>query len=203
MSIDPNNPVVALCAAGMAIEGDSSAARALFEQAWEARRDDYDASIAAHFLARHQPTIESRLHWNVLAARVAAAGPKPDAQSVRFVRAYPVMRIFDVAKAKDFYVDYLGFRVDFEHRFEPTLPLYMQVSRAGLALHLSEHYGDGTPGHHVHVRMRNMRAFHAELLAKSGHYQNPGVDEDAPGGPRLKVWDPFGNALHFAEATEG
>ena len=140
--------------------------------------------------------------WNVLAARVAAAAPKPDAHAVRFVRTYPVMRIFDVAKARDFYLDYLGFTVDFEHRFEPALPLYMQVSRAGLALHLSEHYGDGTPGHHVHVRMRNMRAFHAELLAKSGHYQNPGVDDDAPGGPRLKVWDPFGNVLHFAEAAE-
>lgn len=73
MAIDPNNPVVALCAAGMAVEGDSSAARALFEQAWEARRDDYDASIAAHFLARHQPTVESRLHWNSLAAQHAEA----------------------------------------------------------------------------------------------------------------------------------
>jgi hypothetical protein len=73
MSIDPNNPVVVLCAAGMVIEGDASAALALFEQAWEARRDDYDASIAAHFLARHQPTVESRLHWNLLAARHAEA----------------------------------------------------------------------------------------------------------------------------------
>ena len=73
MSIDPDNPVVALCAAGMAIEGDASAARALFEQAWEARRDDYDASIAAHFLARNQPTVETKLHWNALAAQHAEA----------------------------------------------------------------------------------------------------------------------------------
>ena len=43
MNIDPDNPVVALCAAGMAVEGDSSAALALFEQAWLARRDNYDA----------------------------------------------------------------------------------------------------------------------------------------------------------------
>ena len=73
MSIDPDNPVVALCAAGMAVDGDARAARALFEQAWEARRDDYDASIAAHFLARHQPTVESKLHWNSLAAHHAEA----------------------------------------------------------------------------------------------------------------------------------
>ena len=96
-------------------------------------------------------------------------------------------------------VDYLGFTVDFEHRFAPDLPLYMSVSRAGLTLHLSEHHGDGTPGHVVYVRMKNMRAFHEELLSKPGHYQNPGIDEDSPGGPRLKVQDPFGNALHFAE----
>ena len=73
MTIDPDNPVVVLCAAGMAIEGDAAQARVLFEHAWKARRDDYDASIAAHFLARHQPTVESRLEWNVLAARHAEA----------------------------------------------------------------------------------------------------------------------------------
>jgi hypothetical protein len=73
MTIDPNNPVVALCAEGMAIEGDTDAARRLFEEAWAARRDDYDACIAAHFLARHQPTVEGRLEWNALAARHAEA----------------------------------------------------------------------------------------------------------------------------------
>ena len=60
MKIDPDNPVVALCAAGMAVEGDSSAALALFEQAMLGRRDDYDACIAAHFVARHQAI--PRLH---------------------------------------------------------------------------------------------------------------------------------------------
>ena len=70
-NIDPANPVVALCVAGMAIEGDTDAARHLFEQAWAARQDDYDASIAAHFLARHQPTVEARVRWNALAAHHA------------------------------------------------------------------------------------------------------------------------------------
>ena len=36
----------------------------------------------------------------------------------------PILRIFDEAKAKEFYVDFLGFKVDWEHRFEPGLPLY-------------------------------------------------------------------------------
>lgn len=41
-----------------------------------------------------------------------------------------ILRIFDEQKARAFYVDFLGFRVDWEHRFEPALPLYLQVSRA-------------------------------------------------------------------------
>jgi hypothetical protein len=71
--IDPTNPVVALCAAGMASEGTPDDARRLFEQAWAARRDDYDAAVAAHFLARHQPTPAETLRWNALAVRHAQA----------------------------------------------------------------------------------------------------------------------------------
>ena len=70
-AIDPTNPVVALCAQGMMAEGTPAEAHRLFELAWEARRDDYDAAIAAHFLARHQPTAADTLHWNALAARHA------------------------------------------------------------------------------------------------------------------------------------
>ena len=72
-AIDPTNPVVALCAEGMAREGTPADALRLFEQAWALRRDDYDAAIAAHFIARHQPTLATTLHWNTLAVRHAEA----------------------------------------------------------------------------------------------------------------------------------
>lgn len=64
--VDPNNPVVKLCAAGMAAEGEGRRddARAAFEQAWAESRDDFEACIAAHYVARHQPTPESELEWN-------------------------------------------------------------------------------------------------------------------------------------------
>jgi hypothetical protein len=71
--IDPTNPVVALCAEGMAAEGTPEEARGLFERAWAARRDDFDAAVAAHFLARHQPTPAETLRWNALAVRHAEA----------------------------------------------------------------------------------------------------------------------------------
>jgi len=73
--IDGDSLVAQLCAAGMAIDGDAVAAAALFRQAWDARRDDYEASIAAHFLARHQPSLDDSLHWNRVAAQHAEAVP--------------------------------------------------------------------------------------------------------------------------------
>src|ERR1700741_17783 len=71
--IDPANPVAALCAEGMAADGTPAEALRLFEQAWAARRDDYDAAIAAHFVARHEATPADTLSWNALAVRHAEA----------------------------------------------------------------------------------------------------------------------------------
>lgn len=64
--MDPNNPVVRLCAEGMQAElaRRPDDARALFRQAWDARRSDYDACVAAHFLARQQETPGDALLWN-------------------------------------------------------------------------------------------------------------------------------------------
>ncbi|MGW2326344.1 hypothetical protein ACWC5C_11310 [Streptomyces sp. NPDC001700] len=64
--MDPDNPVVRLCAQGMAAEGEGRGdhARARFQEAWDAADDDYEKCIAAHYLARHQPTPEETLRWN-------------------------------------------------------------------------------------------------------------------------------------------
>ncbi|MGI5228734.1 hypothetical protein [Actinoallomurus sp. CA-142502] len=64
--MDPQNPVVGLCAEGMRAEteGRAADARALFEQAWRTAADDYEACVAAHYLARHQPTPRETLRWN-------------------------------------------------------------------------------------------------------------------------------------------
>jgi hypothetical protein len=48
---------------------------------------------------------------------------------MNFGKTTPILRIFDERKAKEFYLDFLGFTLDWEHRFESDLPLYMQVSR--------------------------------------------------------------------------
>ena len=44
-----------------------------------------------------------------------------------FGKTKPILRIFDESKVKEFYIHFLGFKIDWEHRFEEGLPLYMQI----------------------------------------------------------------------------
>jgi catechol 2,3-dioxygenase-like lactoylglutathione lyase family enzyme len=116
--------------------------------------------------------------------------------------AIPILRIFDVEKAKAFYVDFLGFRIDWEHRFEDDAPVYMQIARGGLLLHLSEHHGDGCPGSTVFVRTTHLEDFHREITSRGYRFMRPGI-ERAPWNARLmEVIDPFGNRIRFSEDLE-
>jgi hypothetical protein len=53
-------------------------ARALFDQAWEARRNDYEGCIAAHYLARQQPDDHATFRWNLTALRLAGTAHDDD-----------------------------------------------------------------------------------------------------------------------------
>ncbi|MEU4679260.1 hypothetical protein [Micromonospora sp. NPDC023737] len=64
--MDLDSPVLRMCQDGMRAEaeGRPAAARTLFRRAWDASRDDYEACVAAHYLARHQSEPEEILYWN-------------------------------------------------------------------------------------------------------------------------------------------
>jgi catechol 2,3-dioxygenase-like lactoylglutathione lyase family enzyme len=121
------------------------------------------------------------------------------ADSIHLAAPIPVLRIFDIAKAYEFYCGYLGFVVDWEHRFEFGLPLYAQLSRSCAVIHLSEHHGDGTPGSVVWIAVGDIHGLQAELAAKDYPFARPGTPEDGPGGPGFDLTDPFGNQLRFAQ----
>jgi catechol 2,3-dioxygenase-like lactoylglutathione lyase family enzyme len=119
--------------------------------------------------------------------------------TIEFGRVTPVFRIFSLEKAREFYLDFLGFKVDWEHRFGPDFPVYMQVSRGALALHLSEHHGDGSPGSLVYVYMRGVEALHRELTDKNYRHNRPGLQQQEWGLLEMAVVDPFNNRIVFAE----
>jgi hypothetical protein len=122
--------------------------------------------------------------------------------SETFEKVIPILRIFSVDKAREFYLGFLGFTVDWEHRFDAEAPLYLQVSRGGAVLHLSEHHGDGTPGTIVRINMRGLDAYHREISTKGYRYMRPGI-ETMPWDRRdMTVVDPFNNRLVFSEAVQ-
>jgi uncharacterized glyoxalase superfamily protein PhnB len=110
-----------------------------------------------------------------------------------------ILRIFDVAKALEFYRDFLGFEVQWEHRFEDDAPLYAEVARDGCVLHLSEHHGDASPGSAVRIRVEDIAALHRELIARNYRFARPGLCETPWQTREISVTDPFGNRLHFFE----
>ena len=122
--------------------------------------------------------------------------------AIDFQRTVPIFRIFSLEKAREFYLDFLGFKVEWEHRFEPDAPVFMQVSRAGLAINLSEHHGDGTPGSIVYVYMTGVKALHRELNDKKYRHNRPGLQQQEWGMTELTVTDPFNNRITFGERTE-
>lgn len=109
----------------------------------------------------------------------------------------PILRIFDEAKAREFYVEFLGFHVDWEHRFEPGLPLYMQISKDRCIIHLSEHHGDCCPGAAMRIEASDLDDYRQLLIAKNYIYGRPDIQEMPWGTRDLSINDPFGNRLTF------
>jgi catechol 2,3-dioxygenase-like lactoylglutathione lyase family enzyme len=111
----------------------------------------------------------------------------------------PILRIFDEAKAREYYVGFLGFKIDWENRFEPDAPLYAQISRGRTVLHLSEHHGDSSPGAGVRIPVGDLDGLHAELTAKKYKYNSPGIQTMPWGLRELTANDPFMNRITFFE----
>ncbi len=112
----------------------------------------------------------------------------------------PVLRIFDEPKAREFYVDFLGFKIDFEHRYGDNFPIYIGISHSNCVLHLSEHHGDASPGSHVRIETGDVDQLCRALTAKNYRYAKPGRPEGTPWGTQeLTIDDPFGNKLTFVQ----
>jgi len=109
----------------------------------------------------------------------------------------PILRSFDELKAKEFYVDFLGFSIDWEHRLEDSTPLYMQISKDNCILHLSEHHGDSSPGAILRILTSDLDLYQKELVDKKYKNARPGI-HNMPWGTRdMAISDPFGNKLIF------
>jgi uncharacterized glyoxalase superfamily protein PhnB len=115
-------------------------------------------------------------------------------------RSYPVLRIDDYKDAVAFYVDYLGFEIEFEWRHEPGFPVYMGLMRGGLGLHVTEHRGDLEGGGGAHFHIESVPAFYEEIKARRPEMEEVPIEQKW-GSTEIKLKDPFGNGMVFASAT--
>ena len=114
-----------------------------------------------------------------------------------FKQVIPILRMFDVDATLRFYCEYLGCQVDWREG-EGDRPIYVQVSRDDLVLHLSSHHGDGTPGTAVYIETSDAESLHRELHAKGYPFLNPGLDPYGA-GRAITLIDPASNVLRLFE----
>lgn len=113
----------------------------------------------------------------------------------------PVLRVFNQEKALEFYVGWLGFKVDWTYAPE-HVPFYMQISLDDIVLHLSEHHGDCSPGAKVMVQdFPALKEYHSLLLEKNYKFNRPGLErvEWDLNTLEMTVIDPFSNRIIFNE----
>lgn len=171
----------------LTLDGAKRAARVLRDQLADA---DLTHAKALEIVARQFGFRD----WNTASARLPAQGGMRT--------PVPVLRSLDEARAREFYLDYLHFTIEWEHRFDYAQSiLYMRLRRDQFVLDLSEHHGDGTPGSTVWVPVGDVTALHKELHATTYDRINPGIDVDSPGGPTMEVIDPFSNTIRFCQTT--
>jgi uncharacterized glyoxalase superfamily protein PhnB len=64
-------------------------------------------------------------------------------------------------------------------------------------LHLTEHYGDCSPGAKVFINTDDVDALHRELSERPHPHMRPGVEVAPWNAKVMNVTDPFGNRLSF------
>lgn len=108
----------------------------------------------------------------------------------------PQLRMTDAKRSQAFYLDQLGFTVDWQHQFGPGMPLFLQISRAGQTIFLTGHAGDCQVGGAVYFWAPDADAVYAAFTAQGVVPLKPIHDTDY-GVREFLIADPDGNHLRF------
>jgi catechol 2,3-dioxygenase-like lactoylglutathione lyase family enzyme len=120
--------------------------------------------------------------------------------------AIPVLDVHHVEEALRYYVDRLGFQVDFRYEKDPGS--YAGVKRDDVHLHMHyqspEQFEHGTAGHHrCRIPVDNPDELLAEYRARGVLDKEVSVHETEWGTREFGFRDPDGNALVFFKILEG
>jgi catechol 2,3-dioxygenase-like lactoylglutathione lyase family enzyme len=109
--------------------------------------------------------------------------------SVEFEVLSPILRVANLAASLAYYVDILGFKIDWQHR-----DVIACVSRGPCSIFLCE--GDqGHPGTWVWIGVSDVDALQAEISQRGAIIRIPPTNY--PWALEMHVEDPDGNVLRF------
>jgi uncharacterized glyoxalase superfamily protein PhnB len=114
----------------------------------------------------------------------------------------PQIRITNAEQSLGFYVQALGFKIDWEHRFGPDYPLFVQITRQGQTIFLTEHTGDCETGSAVYFVVPDAAQCLSEFEQK-GVAPTKALSKTPWGTHEFLLTDPDGNRLRFASEIQG
>ena len=131
MHFDQDNKIVRLCARGMELETtDPEEAKTLFLQAWNTSTNNLEKCIAAHYIARHQPSAEEKLHWDKTALGFALQTNNND------IKLYYPSLYLNIAKCYEDLDDHDNASINYQNAlsYQNNLPedSYGQMIRSGI-----------------------------------------------------------------------
>lgn len=112
----------------------------------------------------------------------------------------PILDVRDIETALQYYVERLGFEVDFRYGADPDN--YAGVRRDGIRLHMQwqdeKHFRKGTAGQlRLRILVDDPDGLCAEYRARGVLNENTNVRETEWGTREFSFRDPDGNALSF------
>jgi catechol 2,3-dioxygenase-like lactoylglutathione lyase family enzyme len=100
----------------------------------------------------------------------------------------PFLRAADARESAAWWAR-LGFEIEWEHRFAPSLPLFLALRRDDAQLFLSEHRGDARPDTLLYLYVEDVDAVASAFRAKAANTEwgTREVELRDPDGNRVRV----------------
>lgn len=113
----------------------------------------------------------------------------------------PVFQITNYPQAVAFYIDWLGFNIDWEDGPAADGGRYLQVSRGSIVLHLTNALHESGTGSRAIAEFTGLLAFHHLLGQKQSAFPMPELQKTTWHDKvmQLELMDPAGNCLVLAE----
>ena len=116
---------------------------------------------------------------------------------MQFHAPVPILRSFDEGKAREFYIDWLGFEVDWSIASSPARRSTCRCRAAAAYSTSASTTATARPGRAIRIQVDELEAFHAELQTRPYKNYRPGLQDQEWGAREMTVQDGAGNKLIF------